>query len=301
MSTGRPRRSWGIMDRCGPSSPRAGRSSSVSRRRPDPDSARASCRPGRCAGARPPPAGNPRDGPWTPETSVHFVSGQLVRALPDRGSPVPRESVEAGEHLHVEDPAGEEGRGQHLAKVRRGAEHLGAALGVVDGQPQGQGRGGGEDPAEVVPERAPVDLAAQQADPAIPGRCRSPGAPRTPGRTKRARRAGWRGRRPRTPPGRRRSREPTRARAARLRPSPGSRAGRRRSRDRATRHRRSSGRRASRPGSRRSRSRIGLSPRAGKTSGTPRRPVARPRCSRARRERRRADGRSAPESGRTSA
>ena len=71
----------------------------------------------------------------------------------------------AGQQLHVEHPAREEGLGERLRQGRRGAEELRAALGVVDGDPQHVGDPRGGHAAEVVAQHLPLDAAPEQLDP----------------------------------------------------------------------------------------------------------------------------------------
>ncbi len=90
--------------------------------------------------------------------------GVLVDGLVGEAVGVGMEGEEAGEELHVEDPAGVEGAGEDLLEVRGDAEEFGAALGVVDGDVQESGDDRGEDAPEIMADGAPVDRAAEQAD-----------------------------------------------------------------------------------------------------------------------------------------
>src|ERR1043166_9751834 len=78
----------------------------------------------------------------------------------------PRDSaVQPCQELDVEDPAAPERSRQGIPQGRPRTEELGSALRIVDGSVQGEGHGGGEDPAEVVPLCAALDAAAQQEPP----------------------------------------------------------------------------------------------------------------------------------------
>jgi len=71
----------------------------------------------------------------------------------------------AREDLDVEGPARDEGLGEELAQRRARAKELGAALRVVDAQPEHRRDRGRGQPAEVVAQRVPLDPAAEQHDP----------------------------------------------------------------------------------------------------------------------------------------
>ncbi len=69
------------------------------------------------------------------------------------------------DQLHVEGPASVERLFESAGQHRRGAERLGATLGVVDRQPEDERGEGGEEPPQVVPRGLPLDLGAEQRHP----------------------------------------------------------------------------------------------------------------------------------------
>src|SRR5262249_36992260 len=75
-----------------------------------------------------------------------------------------RLAKEAGHDLDVEDPSRAEWRLKQSHDLGCYPEHLRAALRVVKGHAQHQRCRCGEDAAEIVPQRLPLDLSSQQAN-----------------------------------------------------------------------------------------------------------------------------------------
>jgi hypothetical protein len=68
------------------------------------------------------------------------------------------------EQLDVERPARPERRGSRCHEGGSDAEPLRSALRVVDANPKDERGPGGKDSPEVMPARAPLDLAAEECD-----------------------------------------------------------------------------------------------------------------------------------------
>ena len=175
----------------------------------------AATRPGPTPPAR--ARGGPSLLPWT-------VVPRRERLLAERraGRPAARDAaMEATRAARRRTPSGcgTARRRRRAAPAR--AQHLGAALGVVDRHVEDEAAGGGEQPADVVPRRRAVDGRAEQGDAASRAR------PPTSGRRAARRRGGPS--RPAASPGRRRSSRRSRPRRrarptdrrARPRPCPG--------------------------------------------------------------------------------
>src|SRR2546425_11591349 len=83
---------------------------------------------------------------------------------------------EPADQLDVECPAGMEWLVERCSEQTRGAERLGAALGIVDAQIEDQRCSRGEDAAEVVSESVALDVGAEERDARCKRRLRVGGA-----------------------------------------------------------------------------------------------------------------------------
>ena len=114
----------------------------------------------------------------------------------------------ARQDLDIEDLPGHERFGEDTVRARRPTKHLGAALRVVDGDPEERRCRSGGDAADVVPRRGCVRCAARASARGNRGQPRDRGESQNAPERCRYRAGGWPGRRPRRRPGRRHSRAP---------------------------------------------------------------------------------------------